>query len=83
MHNPSDIKRWHNGGYVFTKVKEDNLEEVKRLNEFKSALLVAIEQNSKLRHLTNDKNYQSILHYMNDKNRAKVKDIDEQLKKYL
>ena len=69
--------------YVYTLVKEDNLEEVKRLNEFKSALLVAIEQNSKLRHLTNDKNYQSILHYTNEKHRAKVKDIDRELAKYL
>ena len=68
--------------YVYTIVGE-NLEEVKRLNEFKSALLVAIEQNSKLRHLTNDKNYQSILHYTNEKNRKKVEDIDNELKKYV
>ena len=62
-------------------VDVDNLKEIKRLNEFKSALLVAIDQNSKLRHLTNDNNYQSILHYMNEKNRAKVKTIDEMLAK--
>ena len=46
--------------YVYTLVKEDNYEEIKRLNEFKSALLLAIDQNSKLWHLTTDKNYQSI-----------------------
>ena len=68
--------------YVYTIVG-DNLEEIKRLNEFKSALLVAIEQNSKLRHLTKDKNYQSILHYTNEKNRKKVEDIDNELKKYI
>ena len=67
--------------YVYVPVG-DNLEEIKRLNEFKSALLVAIEQNSKLRHLTNDKNYQSILHYTNEKNRKKVEDIDNELRKY-
>ena len=67
--------------YVYTIVGE-NLEEIKRLNEFKSALLVAIEQNSKLWNLTNDKNYQSILHYTNEKHRAKIKDIDNELKKY-
>lgn len=67
--------------YVYVPVG-DNLEEVKRLNEFKTALLVAIEQNSKLRHLTNDKNYQSILHYTNEKNRKKVEDIDNELRKY-
>ena len=69
--------------YVYTLVKEDNLEDFKRLNEFKSALLVAIELNSKLWHLTNDTNYQSILHYVNEKHRKKVKDIDEQLAKYV
>ena len=68
--------------YVYVPVG-DNLEEIKRLNEFKSALLFAIEQNSKLRHLTNDKNYQSILHYTNEKNRKKVEDIDNELKKYV
>ena len=68
--------------YIYVPVN-DNLEEIKRLNEFKSALLVAIEQNSKLRHLTNDKNYQSILHYTNEKHRAKVRDIDNELKKYI
>lgn len=68
--------------YVYVPVN-DNLEEIKRLNEFKSALLVAIEQNSKLWHLTNDTNYQGILHYMNEKNRKKVEDIDNELKKYL
>lgn len=68
--------------YVYVPVG-DNLEEIKRLNEFKSALLVAIEQNSKLWHLTNDKNYQSILHYTNEKNRKKVEDIDNELKKYV
>ena len=61
----------------------DNIEEIKRLNEFKSALLTAIEQNSALRHLTNDTNYQSILHYVNEKHRKKLKDIDEQLAKYV
>jgi len=72
---------WHYF-YIYVPVN-DNLEEIKRLNEFKSALLVAIEQNSKLWNLTNDKNYQSILHYTNEKNRAKVKDIDTELKKYI
>ena len=79
----SQISNFWTYFYVYTLVKEDNLEEIKRLNEFKSALSVAIEQNSTLRHLTNDKNYQSILHYTNEKHRAKIKDIDEQLKKFI
>ena len=82
-HEFSEIPCFFTSGYVFTKVAEDNLEEIKRLNEFKSALITAIEQNSRLWHLTNDKNYQSILHYTNEKHRAKVKDIDSELKKYL
>ena len=69
--------------YVYTLVKEDTLEDLKRLNEFKSALLVAIELNSKLWHLTNDTNYQSILHYVNEKHRRKIKDIDVELAKYI
>lgn len=68
--------------YVYVIVG-DNLEEIKRLNEFKSNLLLAIETNSKMWHQTNDTNYQAILHYTNEKNRAKVKDIDEELRKYM
>lgn len=68
--------------YVYVPVG-DNLEEIKRLNEFKTNLINAIELNSAMWHQTNDKNYQSILHYTNDKNRAKLKDIETELKKYV
>ena len=78
----SQISNFGQYFYVYTLVKEDNLEEIKRLNEFKSALLVAIEQNSKLWHLTNEDNYKSILHYVNEQHRKKIKTIDEMLKKY-
>jgi hypothetical protein len=64
-------------------VAEDALEEVKRLNEFRTNLLNAIEVNSAMRHQTNDNNYKSILHYVNDKNRKKLADCDEQLAKYV
>lgn len=69
--------------YVFTLVKEDNLEEIKRLNEFKTNLLNAVELNSKMRHQTKDTNYQSILHYMNEKNRKKLQDCEDELKKLI
>lgn len=82
-HEVSEISVFWTNWYIYTKVKEDALEEVKRLNEFKSALEVAIDQNSKLWHLTNDKNYQSILHYTNEKHRKKVLDVNEQLAKYM
>lgn len=69
--------------YVFTLVKEDNLEEIKRLNEFKTNLLNATELNSKMRHQTKDTNYQSILHYMNEKNRKKLQDCEDELRKLI
>lgn len=77
-----EISWWHSFGYVYTKVREDALEEVKRLNEFKTNLLNAIELNSTMWHQTNDTNYQSILHYVNEKHRKKLSDINEQLNKY-
>jgi hypothetical protein len=67
--------------YVYVPVN-DNLEEIKRLNEFKSNLLIAIETNSNMWHQTNDKNYQWILHYANEKNRKKLEDVNNELKKY-
>ena len=79
----SQISNFWEWFYIFTLVKEDNYEEIKRLNEFKAGLTTAIEHNSKLWHLTNDKNYQAILHYVNEKHRAKVKDVDIQLAKYI
>lgn len=82
-HMPREISVFGSQWYVYTKVKEDSLEEVKRLNEFRTNLLKVIELNSAMRHQTNDKNYQSILHYANEKNRKKLKDCDEQLAKYL
>ncbi len=61
----------------------DNLKEVKRLNEMKVLTLRMIEDNSAMRHLTNDENYRVKLHDMNNRNREKLKDIDEQLAKYM
>ena len=82
-HRFSDLSCFYDKGYVITKVAEDALEEVKRLNEFRTNLLKAIEINSAMRHQTNDQNYKSILHYTNEKNRKKLQDCEEQLKKYL
>lgn len=68
--------------YVFTKVAEDNLEDLKRLNEFKAILTQTIENNSKMRHATNDENYKKELNKMNNLNRKKLEDINAQLKRY-
>jgi len=82
-HCTGEISWWHSFWYVYTKVAEDALEEVKRLNEFRTNLLNAIEVNSQMWHQTNDSNYQSILHYVNDKNRKKLQDIEKELAKYV
>ena len=82
-HEFSDIPCFFEKWYVLTKVAEDAIEEVKRLNEFRTNLLNAIELNSAMWHQTNDTNYQSILHYVNEKNRKKLQDCDEQLAKYV
>ena len=83
-HTPSEMVSWwtyYDNAYLFAKVVD--LQEIKRLNEFKTMLLNVIELNSELRHKTNDTNYQAILHYVNDKNRNKLRDIYEQLEKYI
>ena len=82
-HPFSEISCFYDRWYVITKVAEDALEEVKRLNAFRTNLLNAIELNSKMWHQTNDTNYQWILHYMNEKNRKKLQDCENELKKYI
>lgn len=69
--------------YVYTKVQEDNLEEIKRLNEIKSECNVIIDHLSGLRGKVNDENFRGILHYTAEKLRKKIQDANEQLKKYI
>ena len=80
-HSLNQLTNYWNRYYVFTKVAEDNLEEIKRLNELKSLVLIAIETNSKMRHLVNDEWFKNKLHAMNDANRSKLEDINIQLKR--
>lgn len=82
-HPFSDISCFYDRGYVITKVAEDALEEVKRLNEMRTLTLRMIEDNSSMWHLTNDAAYRTKLHDMNELHRKKLKDIDEQLAKYM
>lgn len=67
--------------YIYTKVKEDNLEEIKRLNEIKSECTNCITHLWELWHLSNSENFKSILHYTADKIREKIKTCDEMLMK--
>jgi hypothetical protein len=77
----SKITNFWSNFYIYIPVGE-HLEEVKRLNEFKTNLLLAIETNSKMWHQTNDEKYREQLHQMNETNRKKLKDIDSQLALY-
>lgn len=65
--------------YVYTLVKEDNYEEIKRLNEIKSECNLLIEHLWKLYHLVNDTNFQWILHYTANKLRIKIDTCNEML----
>lgn len=68
--------------YLFTKVKEDNYEELKRLETFKLTLNIAMEANSALWHLTNDQKYKDRLHTLNETHRKKMKDIEVEVEKH-
>jgi len=78
-HYLSEISNFWRYFYVYTLVKEDNLERIKELNSFKSNALITIEKLWQMRHETKDKNFRNELHTMADKLRDKIKDINEQL----
>lgn len=78
-HKLSEITNFWEWFYIFTLVKEDNLWEIKRLNEIKAECNILIEHLWKLRHLVNDENFRWILHYTAEKLRAKIKTCDEML----
>ena len=82
-HKLSEISNIWQNFYIFTLVSEDNLEEIKRLNEFKTECNTTIEHLQKMWHMTNDTNFQWILHYTAEKLRKKIEDCNTELKKYL
>lgn len=65
--------------YLFTKVAEDNYDELIRLNKMKNLLFTALDCHSQLRHLTNDNTYKEFLHKINETHRNKVKDCDREI----
>ena len=81
-HLLSEITCYSSNAYIYTKVWENKLTEIKRLNEFRTNLQIAIDTNSKMRHQTNDTAYRTKLHDMNERNRSKLQDIEMELKKY-
>ena len=76
----SAITNFWDNFYVYTLVKEDNYERVKELNEFKTLLVQTISNNSAMWHKTRDEAYRKKLNEMNNDNRKKLEDINEQLK---
>lgn len=71
MVNVSNYDLWkawifHNRAYVYTKVAENNLAELKRLEKVKTACLNSLQYNSELRHATNDEKTKKKLHEMNE-----------------
>lgn len=68
--------------YIYVPV-DDNLEEIKRLNEFKAECNTTIEHLQRMWHMTNDSNFQWILHYTAEKLRIKIEDCNRELKKYV
>lgn len=80
-HKVSEITNYWPYFYVFTLVNEDNLWEIKRLNEIKAECNTTIEHLQKLYHLVNDANFQSILHYTAEKLRKKIETCNELLRK--
>lgn len=80
-HKLSEITNYWSYFYVYTLVNEDNIEEVKRLNEIKTECNLLIEHLWKLYHLVNDANFQSILHYTAEKLRMKINTCNEMLGK--
>ena len=79
----SQISNFGSYFYVYTLVKEDAIEEVKRLNEMKAECNLCIESLWKIWHMTNDTNFQWVLHYTAEKLRKKLEDINNELKKYV
>lgn len=74
---PSEIKSFHKTWYVITKVREDNLDELKKQEEMKVLLNTAITTNSAIWKLTIDEKYQKKLNEMNNLNRDKLKVVEE------
>jgi len=66
--------------YYFVKENslEKKLEEIKRLKEFRWRIEQNIQNNSDMRHLTNDDNYKKWLNKTNNEYRLKLNDIEAQ-----
>lgn len=82
-HPISELTNYWGYYYVFTKVQEDNLEEIKRLNEIKSECNIVINHLGELWHLVNSESFRAELHHTANRCRSKIDDCNNELKKYI
>ena len=79
-HEFKEISNYSDRFYIYTFVKEDNMEEIKRLNTIKTEAYNTIEALGKLRNAINDEDLRNELHKTADKCRAKIDQCNEMLK---
>lgn len=79
-HKLSEISNFWANFYVYTLVKEDNLERVKKLNEIKAKIVNWMGTNSELWNLSWSKLHKNKLHEMNNFFRDWLSYIDGELK---
>lgn len=78
-HNLKELSNYSDRLYIYTLVKEDNMEEIKRLNNIKSEANNTIEALWRLRHSVNDEEFRNELHKTADKCRWKILQCNEML----
>ena len=76
----SQISNFWEYFYVYTLVKEDSLERIKKLNEMKAKIINWMDINSELWHLSGSKYHKDKLHDMNEFYREWLNYIDNELK---
>lgn len=79
-HKLSQISNFWSYFYVYTLVKEDNIERVKKLNEIKAKIVNWVDINSELWHLSGSEVHKNKLHDMNNFYREWLSYIDKELK---
>jgi len=78
-HELKDLSNYSDWCYIYTLVKEDNMEEIKRLNNIKSEANNTITALWRLYNAVNDLQFQNELHRTADKCRAKINQCNEML----
>jgi hypothetical protein len=78
-HKLSEISNFGSYFYVYTLVKEDNYERIKKLNEMKAKIVNWMDINSELWHLSWSKTHKDKLHNMNDFYREWLETINKEL----